>query len=229
MKDIFGKITFGFFMAQFVPGAICVLGIGILFIHSPEIGRLTLLAAFQESLNFWTLSTITKLIFLTLSIGAGMAIHGLHWAVLGFLETFNLKDDKKNKSISETFWHNWPIFLQVLVGPIKIILEVLAFFFLGKGIDSVSIEENVPDISKDKMGAFQFIEDFYLHFAQFYAHTSYALLIALITSTIVCIKFNFVKCGIIILIYLFCGLFFIIGRIQLTALFKAENELKETT
>jgi hypothetical protein len=77
------------------------------------------------------------------------------------------------------------------------------------------------------MEAFNFVQDFYLHFAQFYAHTGYALLISFISLSILKIGIDLpIISGIwLMILYFLIGLFFVIGRIQLTTLFIAERAL----
>jgi hypothetical protein len=231
MKDFISKATFGFLMAQFVPGAIAVYSIAYLYLALE--GRLPNSCATIASaaLELWGGSFTKQLVLIGLCTGAGMVIHGLHWSVLGFLETHygEWKDDStyKLKPVYETYWHNMRFVLQVFVGPVKIFCEIVQLFFLGRDIGSVAIEENVQNIDKEKMEAFQFAQDFYLHFAQFYAHTSYALLIsfiALSTHTIVT-GLSIKRIVLAALLYVFSGLFFLIGRIQLASLFKAEVQM----
>jgi hypothetical protein len=159
-----------------------------------------------------------------------MTIHGLHWAVLGFLENHfadTSKTPAEPRAIFKTFWHDWPIWSQVLIGPVKLTVEIGLFFVKGKGIEEAAIEENVPRIPRDLFQGFQFIEDFYLHFSQFYAHTSYALVVLFISLFCFSITNGFSDRRAVILSasYLFAGLFFVLGRIQLAALFVAENAM----
>ena len=175
------------------------------------------------------------LIFLALSLGAGMAIHGLHWAVLGFLEYhYAEKDDgkiSKLKPVFETFWHNWPPIIQIIVCPIKIVIEIFHFLFTPKTLSEIAIDENIPEISNEKIDAFKWLQEFYLYFLQFYAHTAYALVVSLalmIGSIIFSHGLEFsVQCIFSALaVWLLCGFFFFISRIQIASLFKAENKLK---
>lgn len=230
MKDFISKLTFGFLMAQFVPGAIAVCSIAFLCAAFTLGAGNSLKLISSEALKTWLNSVPAKITFVAMCTGAGMLIHGIHWAVLSYLETFfgTIKDGKlERKPICEMVWHKLPIFLQVLLGPLIAIFEILAFFLTGTKISNLATHENVPKIDKDKMESFNFIQDFYLHFAQFYAHTSYAFLISLISLIIFIYFFGVSKIRIYILIitYILTGLFFVIGRIQLTTLFIAEREM----
>jgi len=150
-----------------------------------------------------------------------LLIHGIQWATLGYLES-------KHQSVLKLRWHNnVRLINQVLIGPIMIIWEILRLVFGAKTIKEVGIKENVTKIDDQKMAAFHFLQDFYLHFAQFYSHTSYALVICFISVLVFIIHagFTYPRLAILIAIYLLCGLFYIIGRIQFQSLFKGESEL----
>lgn len=146
MKDFAEKFTFGFIMAQLFPGLVAILSCTLAF---SSVGRkeASLLAAIGSVINLWTKTTTTSLTLLFLSICAGMAIHGLHWAVMGFMERYD-----------------------------PVLKKCVLFLFRKSSVKAVAIEENVPSISHERMEQFHNIQDFYLHFAQFYAHTSYSLL-----------------------------------------------------
>jgi hypothetical protein len=118
--------------------------------------------------------------------------------------------------------------MQILLSPIKISWEVLAFLFTARKIRDIAIAENVPAIDQNKMEAFNFLQDFYLNFSQFYAHTSYALVVAFIAVGIASPFLGF-SWGLVVLlacIWVASGYFFVISRIQLACLFFAENELR---
>jgi hypothetical protein len=222
MKDIFSKVTFGFFMAQLVPGAIIVFSLTFLFkTLFCEVDDSVYLTA-QKTFEIWNTSVIRNLIAIILSIGAGMAVHGLNWAVLGFLE-------QEQKSIFESRWQKQPIIVQILIAPLALMVEFIWFLCGGEGIAKVSITENVPKISKDKMEAFQFLQDFYLHFSQFYAHTGYALFIGFIVVLVFTIDKGLTsyRPGYLAISYLLSAYFFVISRVQFRSLFQAELDILE--
>ena len=231
MKDLISKLTFGFLMAQFVPGAIVVCSLSVLC-GAYSLEEHDSIIKIAKELKAYLSSVESGILFIALCTGAGMLIHGVHWAVLAFLETvFRKEEDGEvdRRAMYETFWHKLPVFLLVLLGPIIILLETLGFFVLGRKTKNLTTSENVPHIHKDKMDAFNFIQDFYLHFAQFYAHTAYALLIAFISLLIFMWSFGVPKKGICLLIiaYVLAGVFFVLGRIQLATLFIAEDEMRD--
>jgi len=229
MKDLISKLTFGFLMAQFVPGVITVCSLGLLC-GAYSLEEHDSIVKIAKELSKYLSSVEAKLMFIALCTGAGMLIHGVHWAVLAFLETVFRKEkdgEVDRRAIYETFWHKLPVFLQVLLGPIIMLFETLGFLVLGGKIKCLATSENVIYIRNDKMGAFNFIQDFYLHFAQFYAHTAYALLIAFVSLLIFVWSFGTPEKGIclLIIVYVLTGVFFVVGRIQLATLFIAEHEM----
>lgn len=274
MKDFFSKLTFGFFMAQFVPGVTVVLSLTFLYyaINSgPLLAELkivdptsviTLQYLATESVNVWRSTTVSLVVFFAFSIGAGMAVHGLHWAVLGFLEnkflhleekdvcrslvgsflkTLLLKAESqpnqelpprdKPVPVAWSFWHGYPVLVQIALGPIKLALEVILFVTLplqGKTLREIAIEEGAPFADSNRMEAYQFVQDFYLHFMQFYAHMSYALAVAIVALAVFILQLgvSMHRIGLIVAIYLLCGFFFVIGRIQMATLFKAEGNFR---
>jgi hypothetical protein len=231
MKDLISKVTFGFLMAQFVPGAIAVSAIGFLCAAFALDTANSIQAIGSAAVKAWGTSLEAKIILVLMCTGAGMLIHGIHWAVLAFIETVwqpGKRGEKNRREIYEAVWLKMPIPLQVLLGPATALLEVLGFLFLGKSILDVTTEENVPHIHKDRMDAFNFLQDFYLHFAQFYAHTSYALLVSFVCLTVFvcCFGSSGRRLCLLVAIYVLCGLFFVLGRIQLCTLFIAEHELR---
>jgi hypothetical protein len=222
MKDFVSKLTFGFLMAQLVPGLITVYSLTFIYATYSGDALGTVVDAARAAVDLWSASVVRQLVFLALSVGAGMAIHGLHWAVLGHLESHY------DRKVSETFWHDKRMIWQILLGPAKILREIFEFVFFANDVGRVAIEENVAEIDKDKMDAFQFIQDFYLHFAQFYAHTSYALVGAFVAVGVsgFVLRLSWGYFMLLLSIWIASGFFFIIGRIQLTSLFNAENSLK---
>jgi len=263
MKDFLSKLTFGFLMAQFVPGVIAISSIIFLYAaftleasgkslchdkkqsfrcHKEEcIFKKTgcsevsldspnsIKTIITETIIPWFEPVGMKVLFVLLSVGSGMLIHGIHWAVLAYLQTVLRKDSSPLRKIHELPYHNMLIILQVIFGPVIILIETFAFLFTGLSIKNVMTHENVPKIKKDEMDAFNFLQDFYLHFAQFYAHTGYALLVLFISLCVFVLSFGHFKTHWILLAatYILSGLFFVIGRIQLETLFNAEREIVE--
>lgn len=234
MKDFISKLTFGFIMAQLVPGVVVVYSLSILYLSLNNAVTFCLHDALSP-INIWLTSNTHLLVFIALSIAAGLAIHGLHWAVLGFLEKHNAEKDEQGnvmlKSVSESFWHDKPIAVQMALGPVKIAVEIFLLLFRAKGIEAVSLEENVSFIPKDRIEAFNFLQDFYLHFAQFYAHVSYALafmfwMLVMSIAAGSALSFNVSSISVLVIIWLASGCFFIISRIQFTSLFAAEWDMR---
>lgn len=234
MNDIVSKLTFGFLMAQLVPGAIAVYSVTLVYIASITGDECSVSAVATKALDLWVSSrTSAKIIFVGLSAVVGMTIHGINWSVLGFLENRHrilTPGDKKPKAASQSFWHNYPVGVQMLLGPIKITIEIV--MLLGtrlRGLDlrDIAIEENVDKVPETRFAAFQFLQDFYLHFAQFFAHTSYALVFAFFSFIVLLFlsDFSLKIFGLAFVAYMLAGFFFVIGRIQFASLFKAEWSL----
>jgi len=241
MKDFVSKITFGFLMAQLVPGMIAVIAVSLLFLNE-EPGAIDLISTMTVCMEFWTDSTQQSILFVFLSTGAGMAIHGLNWTIIGFLECYAFRtatnerkqeleienDEDQLLSLRDNTWHVRPIYQQLLLGPFRLIQETFLFTVKARNLNEVLMDENVGQINKDKMAGFDFLQEFYLNFAQFYAHTSYALTLLLGSSVFCLITGAAPKADswIIIFIYLLASYFFLIGRIQMSSLFKGEVKLK---
>lgn len=230
MNDFVSKATFGFLMAQFIPGAIALYAVACAYNAAFDESLRSLFSIGTRTLELWSGTAAQQLFLIGLCTGAGMTLHGLHWAVLGYLEYSNSREDRCG-AVSESAWHQLPIAVQVLLGPAQILVETVQFLLQAKSIEAPAIEENVTRVPAGKMPAFGFLQDFYLGFAQFYAHTAYALLLAL-PCIAVCLGY----CGVsgrrlvfFLLTWVACGLFFVIGRIQLMALFKAEETLLSGT
>lgn len=230
MQDFISKVTFGFLMAQFVPGVIVVLSLSFLFtIISGNI--LGFREVIYASMDIWVESTSRLLVFSAFSIAAGMAIHGLHWAVLGFLENHNTNPEQVRNPIADSFWHDKKIWVQILGGPIKIVWEILRMLFCGKSIKELAIQENVGNLDHTKIEGFKFLQDFYLHFAQFYAHTSYAMVVLIsVPIAVMCsptLSFSWPLGFLLLAFWGGCGFFFTISRVQFQALWQAEESLSK--
>jgi hypothetical protein len=222
MKDFIGKTTFGFLMAQLFPGAVAMLGVSFLYFQATQREPDTLLGAIRLTTANWSqLTTVSQLFLAGSCVGLGMLIHGLHWGVIGYYEC---RGDKK--SVFDSFWHKKPLFVQVLAGPIKVITEA-GWFFGIRDIRKATVGENSISVDKELFPNFEFLQDFYLHPAQFFAHTSFALLvwIAGIVAFVATNGLTQRRLTFFVLTYLLCGLFFVLGRLQLRSLFANEEEL----
>lgn len=226
MKDLVSKVTFGFIMAQLVPGAIALLSITyavFLFMREPPGGVLSMLGSVVE---FYSADGPRQVIFFVLAVASGMLIHGINWGVIGSLEGGSSPTTKT--SVFDSFWHDWALGLQIAVGPIKLVGELFRFLCV-KGIRSAGVRENVPRIQPTRIEHLALVQDFYLSFSQFYLHSSYA-----VGSLLVAVGLHVVVSGctlrmlfIAAALYLLVGLLFVLGRIQLHSLFNAEEELAE--
>lgn len=88
------------------------------------------------------------------------------------------------------------------------------------------MNENIPGISPDRMEQFNFLQDFYLHFGQFFAHMAYALLFTTVCACMCLVgRWDGSRVGIAILLYFSTSVLFLLGRIQLGSLFWAEAAL----
>jgi len=217
MKDFISKVTFGFLMAQFLPGAVVVFSLtwALQDISKPSI-------LFQQRIisigEYWFSSTYLMIIFLFITVAIGMVIHGLNWTVLAWLEN-------RYDSYRESFGHRWLFWIQIFVSPVKMLLELL-WLLVAPSIDVLTMEENVGKINSKRMSQFLFLQEFYLHFGQFYAHMAYALLVTFICGISCCIyNYSLARLGMTVFVYFLTSLFFLLGRIQLGSLFKAERSL----
>jgi hypothetical protein len=224
MRDLISKVTFGFAMAQLLPGAIVFSTIVFTLNRDDGIKGQGLYNQLKSMLEPWSSSAFGVVVFLIISTGIGMLIHGLNWTVLAWLENRN---GGEAKPVRETKWHKWSFWKQLLSGPLIMICELLYLLFKAPNIESLTMDENVSDIKEKQMKQFQFLQDFYLHFGQFYAHTSYALLVVLVCGIICCVQ-NPTKLNLYIAfgLYFLTSFFFLLGRIQLSSLFKAETSLR---
>lgn len=222
MKDFFSKVTFGFLMAQLFPGAVAVLSLSFLYSNFGASQPDSLLGAIRATIRGWATASGTAQLFLVgLCIGAGMAIHGIAWSVVGFYES------TKDKAIFDSFWHKRRIVNQVFLGPLKIVGETASFLFETTNIRGATVPENAPKVHKDLFPHFEFLQEFYLYNAQFFTHTAHALVASFLSIVAFIVANGLTPRRIIvaILVYFTCGLFFVLGRIQLSSLFAAEDDL----
>ena len=99
----------------------------------------------------------------------------------------------------------------------------------GLHIRDTRMEENVPNIHKDLMPQFQWVQEFYLYSAQFFAHVSYALLIALFALLHFTVLHGVTgrRIMLIAIVYGLIGVMFTLGRIQFASMFNAESDLAD--
>lgn len=223
MKDLISKIAFGFLMAQLFPGAIVVFAFTCALV--PNVGRLRPICenVLCKTQIFWFQSTFRVISFIFVATAIGMFIHGLNWAILARLEN---RDPKEPKPVRKIWYHQLLLLLQFFASPFIILGEIIYLIFTRSPIDQLTMNENVSELNPKYNEYFQFLQEFYLHFGQFYAHVAYAFWFSLLTSVIYCV-WKFSGCTLIIffLLYIMTSVFFLLGRIQLSSLFKAERAL----
>ncbi len=224
-KELLSKFTFGFLMAQFFPGAVAVFAVAL---------AADSYAADEQSPGLWPaacslyghmLETPSRIaIYAFLAAGTGMLIHGLHWTVLAWLE--NHGNSGKPRPSRESFWHRRCILFQLVFGPIKMVIETL-WLLVAPNLKSLAMEENVPRVRPARMPNFIFLEEFYLYFGQFYAHTAYALLLSMGCLVVALFRVGWTVNGGLLIAgtYLGTSIFFLLGRVQLATLFIAERAL----
>jgi hypothetical protein len=221
MKDLVSKATFGFLMAQLFPGAVLVLSLAFVLALIRGTPPNSLWQAFAAILDGWSSATAAaKLLLLGCCIGAGMAIHGVHWSVVGHVE-------HRERMLADSRWHRRRLAIQVLLAPVQIVVEVVALFRHVKDLSHARVEENAPYVNKDAFATFEFLEEFYLYSAQFFVHTAYALLGSFCSIVVFVLKQGTTERRLLMLlaVYLIAGLFFVLGRLQLNTLFAAELDI----
>ncbi|HEX8722607.1 MAG TPA: hypothetical protein VF736_18465 [Pyrinomonadaceae bacterium] len=228
MEQFLSRFTLSFLMAQLFPGAVAVLSCTCPYAAKLEPRPATMLALFTSVGDLWFGSFRNTVIFLFLSGAAGLLIHGISWSVMAWLENHDPSSPPVAKSVRESFWHDKRIIFQVVLAPVKMVLELLGALSAPK-LEVLRMEENVSGIRPEDKPAFDFLEDFYLYFAEFYAHTAYALLFGFpfVFWTWVVLGFTPRRAALLVLFYLGAGVFFLIGRVQYITLFNAEVTLVE--
>lgn len=225
MKDFISKVTFGFLMAQLVPGmvvAMAVTCIGESNIPEIDVCLRTMLDHIED---WWFASAFRTITFLFLSCAIGMLIHTLNWMVLAWTE--NRDSPLEAEPVRERWYHALPFWIQLLNGPPVMVSEVLSLL-RAPNLTCLTMDENVKSLDQNSEWQFQFLQEFYLHFGQFYAHTAYALLL----TTILCVVNVFRRpcarsLAQMIVAYFVTSILFLLGRVQLSSLFKGENELAQ--
>jgi len=228
-KELFSKFTFGFLMAQLFPGAVAVSAVALAIeAVNSETATGDLMAVLCGVYDNAFGSASRLAIYLFLAVGTGMLIHGIHWSVLAWLE--NRQSGEYETPIVDSFWHGKLVVVQLLLGPVKMILELVWLLFAG-GLGPLRMTENVPRVPPSRMPNFLFLQEFYLYFAQFYAHTAWALLFCIPCLIVVftCVGWTWMNSLYVGLAYLATSVFFLLGRVQLASLFEAENALADYT
>ena len=91
MKDFISKVTFGFIMAQLLPGAVVVFAITCT-LDTKTCGSEE---PFQQVIlnvgSAWFGDSFKAASFLLISVAVGMCIHGLNWAILACWSAFKKK------------------------------------------------------------------------------------------------------------------------------------------
>lgn len=100
MKDFISKLTFGFLMAQFFPGAVVVFAVRCAIADRHYHPGDTLWHTISEVGPSLFTNTFTMVVLGLLAIGVGMCIHGMNWAVLAWLE--HVSDVRHWKSVRVT-------------------------------------------------------------------------------------------------------------------------------
>lgn len=223
MNDFVSRTTFGFVMSQMFPGAIAVFSLVFAFYAVERSLPNAVIASALQILKAWDEAPVAYQLFLLgFCIGFGMFIHALNWAVLGALE-------HQPQHVFDSPFHHRTIALQVLGAPIRAVFEIGVLLFGPKELREARIKENAPDIHQEFMRQFEFVEDFYLYPAQFFAHTTLALLVAFaaVVTFVANHGITYGRLIVLAVIYVASGAFFVLGRIQLASLFNAEIELTE--
>jgi hypothetical protein len=227
MEKILSRFTFSFLMAQLFPGCILLFSLSsplAAFRQSPHsITELFLLIA-----NDWFSSGKRTVAFLFIAGALGMFIHGVSWIVMAWLENHKKQSERDNVTpIRESFLHQRPFWLQVLLSPFKMVLELL-WVLCAPDINKLAMEESGAYMSPEEKPIYDFFQEFYLYFAQFYAHTAYALLATVFTLALSWAAMGLTgwRLGLLSSAYFGASLFYLIGRVQFASLFKTENVLR---
>ena len=181
MKDFISKVTFSFLMAQLVPGMVVVMAFTCIATSGGSEADVCLETMLTRIEGWWFASAFRTVAFLFMSCAVGMLIHALNWTVLAWVENRDGIDDPK--PVRETRYHRLPLWTQLLIGPLVMAYEVLTLVLKAPNLARLTMGENLKCFKQDCEWRFQFLQEFYLHFGQFYAHTAYALLL----TTVLCV------------------------------------------
>ena len=236
MKDFVSRLTFGFLMAQLFPGAVTVFA--ITFAYMSFEGRLpnAVVASVDLILNTWAAGTTGHKLFLAgLFIAFGMLIHGIHWTILGAIEQEWRATRPMPHSMFDLPRDRTLLAFQLLIGPTRFFHELL-LVARRRGVVRSAVRENVARIRDDLMKQHEFMQDFYLYTAQFFAHTAYALVFCAFSLLAYVGRFD-LSAGaftygftvrrffLLLLLYATSSAFFVLARVQLATLFRAEQDL----
>lgn len=256
MKDFVSRITFGFLMAQLFPGALTVFALTFAYRSFDGVLADSIVDSIDGILRIWYKASIAHQLFLFgLFVAFGMLIHGMHWMILGTLEQVGETTDPKPDSMFDRELDRRPLWCQFLYAPLRV-FEELKLVGQRQGVIYSAVRENVARIGKDWMAQHEFMQDFYLYTAQFFAHTSYALNLCILVLLAYVARFNLDhlafshvlvlpqgfglilpqgfeftyglnlrRAFLLLLLYAGSSVFLILARIQLSTLFRAEQDL----
>lgn len=224
MDQFLSRFTFGLLMAQIFPGSILLLSLTCPVLASRQPFSASMSELFMAVGSLWFGFTKSTVVFFFLAGGLGMLLHGVSWMVLAWLENHNATFTP----VRQSFWHEWPIISQILVGPVKMVRELFSVL-KAPNIDKLAMHETGASISPVDKPIYDFFQDFYLYFSQFYAHTAYALLfsIAPLIWTWAVMGFTWRRGALLLLLYFAASIFFLIGRVQYASLGKTEKALED--
>ncbi len=229
MKDFISKVTFGFLMAQLLPGMVVVTVLTCMGKSADPNMNACLETMLDHIKTCWFESAFRTTTFFFLSCATGMFIHALNWMVLAWIENKGsaATQEPNPEPVIERWYHTLPLWAQLLNGPPIMVSEMLSL--LGApSLRCLRMAENVQSINHNLDWQFHFLQDFYLHFGQFYAHMAYALLLATILGvTGVFHEPSGPGFTLAVIAYFLTSIFFLFGRVQLSSLFRAEVELAE--
>lgn len=217
MRDFISKMTFGLLMAELFPGALLLFALSFFYFSLPPTVSPSLYQEVNVVIAAWeTGSVLRSLVLLGLCFGAGLFIHGLQSAVAGALEA-------RFGSAADSYWHDKPIWVQVIAGPVKIVREVIELLFLTKGVGAAATGAGVGTTDAAKIAGIEIAEDRYLHIGEFFVHTAYAIVFSFVALGTFMIfgGVSLRRLLLLVLIWLAAGLFFVLGRIQLQSMSRA--------
>jgi hypothetical protein len=232
MKDFVSRLTFGFLMAQLFPGAVTVFA--ITFAYMSFEGRLpnAVVASVDLILNTWAAGTTGHKLFLAgLFIAFGMLIHGIHcmnsccfMRSSRMRATFSRTAERttpRRRATSNSSWKN-------RVGPMR---SWNASRVRSRGRSN--IEWGIGLVARHSCSMAPRIVQYT---AQFFAHTAYALVFCAFSLLAYVGRFD-LSAGaftygftvrrffLLLLLYATSSAFFVLARVQLATLFRAEQDL----
>lgn len=235
MKDFLPTFTFNFLMAQLFPGSVAVLCFTCAYMtwsfgDTRKVMLPTMMVLFSRVGELWFGTTRGVVLFLFLSAATGMFLHGLAWMVMGWQtqerDPAGMPVPNGSVALRELPFHQQPLWEQMLRAPSQMVWEIWSLF-RAPALRWIVMEENVSEIEPDSMPNFTWLQDFYLHFGEFYVHMSYSLLIGFLPLVFTCawLGLNLRRLVFILFLYFLMGLLFLMGRTQLASLFMNEATL----